>query len=480
MDTKKIGEFLKSLRKAKGLTQQAVADELYVFALDLFVLLISYFIYMKSENKKVLIYPIFIAALICCLYNNYSDKLVTKEDISLQHNTYNYSILSSLIDEDEDIYRVGNDMFKMRTLNRVVDIDYYLPSMYSSLSNMNYYNFVNNDMFNEMEYRISTAISSSKNIMFNTLMGTKYIVSNSGVPIGYTNINDSNVYVNENVLPIGYATKNIISKNDFEELSYPDKVYSLISSVVVDNDVEYEYKSKIKEENLDYSIELNDVTVKDEINKYVLDSKENGNIKLKLNKPYKNKMLFISFDMGYSQTCLIGDTSIIINGVKNTLSCRGWTYHNKNYGFEYVISSNDEISELFIEFSEGKYEISNIKVYSLDYKHVLDSVSTVDEFKINKELTIGDKIVGDININRNGYFVLSIPYEERGFSIYLDEQLIDYEMVNNAFIGFPINEGHHKIEIIYTAPYLLEGMIVSILGYMIFLPIIYSDFRKRK
>ena len=30
MDTKKIGEFLKSLRKAKGLTQQAVADELYV------------------------------------------------------------------------------------------------------------------------------------------------------------------------------------------------------------------------------------------------------------------------------------------------------------------------------------------------------------------------------------------------------------------------------------------------------------------
>ena len=30
MDTKKIGEFLKCLRKAKGLTQQAVADELYV------------------------------------------------------------------------------------------------------------------------------------------------------------------------------------------------------------------------------------------------------------------------------------------------------------------------------------------------------------------------------------------------------------------------------------------------------------------
>ena len=35
---------------------------------------------------------------------------------------------------------------------------------------------------------------------------------------------------------------------------------------------------------------------------------------------YKDKLLFITFDMEYSQTCLIGDTSITINDVKNIIA----------------------------------------------------------------------------------------------------------------------------------------------------------------
>ena len=59
--------------------------------------------------------------------------------------------------------------------------------------------------------------------------------------------------------------------------------------------------------------------------------------------------------------------------------------------------------------------------------------------------------------------------------------MIEYEKINDIFIGFPINEGYHDIKIIYTSPYLLEGMMISICGYMIFLPIIYNDiFRKKR
>ena len=136
--------------------------------------------------------------------------------------------------------------------------------------------------------------------------------------------------------------------------------------------------------------------------------------------------------MNYSESCLIGDTHITINGVTNTLSCRSWTYHNKNYNFEYIISSNEEIDKLFIEFTKGKYEISNIKVYSLDYNNLLKSVKNVDVFNFNKELTKGDEIVGDINVTENGYFKISIPYEKDGFSVYVDNKLTEYELVDNA------------------------------------------------
>ena len=51
--------------------------------------------------------------------------------MSLQFNTYNYDKLNKLLDEDENIYRVSNNMMGMKNLNRVVDTKYYLSSIYS-------------------------------------------------------------------------------------------------------------------------------------------------------------------------------------------------------------------------------------------------------------------------------------------------------------------------------------------------------------
>lgn len=453
----------------------------YIFILDVLVVFVSLFMYFKNKDKKYIMYPVCLCALITCLVSNYSEKLVSKEDISLQHNTYNYNILNKILENDENIYRVGNDIMGMKNINRVINSNYYLPSMYSSLENPNYYNLYVNSIGNEMENRISTAMMPTKNILFNTYTSTKYMITNTKVPIGYENVENSNVYVNENVLPIGYSTTKVISKDVYDNLDYPEKNYALISNVVLEGVDKTEYKERTKKEELKYESEYKYLTLRQEDDKYIIQSEKDGNIILNLNKSYKNKMLFIRFDMEYSESCLIGDTSITINDVKNTLSCRGWTYHNKNYTFEYVISSSEEINSLDIKFSKGKYIISNINVYSLDYNYITDYVSSVDEFVIDKEITKGDVIKGSINVSENGYFVISVPYEEKGFTIYLDGKMIEYEKINDIFIGFPINEGYHDIKIIYTSPYLLEGMMISICGYMIFLPIIYNDiFRKKR
>lgn len=480
IDSKKNIKFLISLiiiSLAQIITY--VVTKEYLYLIDTSILLIAFFLYREFGKKNILLYVIIFTSLATCLINNYTDKLVTKDDMSLQYNTYNYDKLSDIINNESTIYRVGNDILGLETINRVEDIDYYLPSIYSSIENQNYYNFVNNEIGNEMQDRISTAIFSSKNIVFNTYMGVKYLITNSMIPIGYSNVKDSNIYTNENVFPIGYSTSKIMSKEDYDKLSYPYNLHALISNIVVDKDTESSFKSKLKEETIKYTIDSKNVNIDKKDNNYTINSEDNGKLNLKLNKTYDNKILFISFDMNYSESCKVGNTSITINGVKNTLSCKGWTYPNNNYKFDYVISSNDPISELNVEFSKGKYEISNIKVYSLDYEYLLEAVDSVDEFVINKELTLGDKIVGNINVTENGYFMLTIPYD-KWFSITIDNKNISYEKVDNAFIGFPINEGSHEITIRYISPYLFEGMVVSLFGYMIFLPIIYSDYIKKK
>ena len=456
-------------------------DKEYIYIIEVVIAFISYLFYKKYGYKEILIYTFAISSLVCTLSCNYSDKLVTKNDLSLQLNTYNYTKLSKHIDDDENIYRVGNPIYGFKNVNRVSDIDYYLPSIYSSINNKYYNKFYLNNISNELENRVSTGLTSTNNIMFNTYMGVKFIVDDSKTPIGYENMKDSNIFINNNVLPIGYATSNVISNNSYSKLSYPENVYALLSNIVVENyDDEKEYLNKVVEEDINYEVVSSNLKIDKELNKYVINNnEEDGTLVLKLDKKFNNKILFISFDMNYLESCLVGDTSITINGIKNNLTCKGWTYPNKNNNFTYAISSNDIVEELNIEFTKGRYEISNINIYSLDYNYVLDVVNNVDEFKINKDKTIGDKIVGDINVNENGYFMLSIPYD-KGFNVYVDGELVKYELVDNAFIGFPINEGHHDIEIAYISPYLLEGMILSITGYMIFIPIIYTDLVRRK
>ena len=388
--------------------------------------------------------------------------------------------LNLILENDKNIYRVGNDLMRMKNINRVINSNYYLPSMYSSLENKNYYNLFVNNISNEMENRISTAIEPTKNILFNTITSTKYMITDTSVPIGYKQIENSNIYVNEKVLPIGYVTTKVISKDLYDNLNFPEKAYALVTHVIDEDADTTNYAEKVIKEMLEYESEYKHIDIETKEDKYIIQSDENGKIVLNLNKSYKDKLLFITFNMEYSESCKIGDTSVTINDVKNTLSCKEWTYHNKNYTFEYVISSNDEINKLDIKFSKGKYIISNINVYSLDYGYITDYVDSVDEFIIDKDKTKGDEIIGGINVNENGYFVLSIPYEEKGFTIYVDNKITEYEKINDTFIGFPINEGYHDIKIIYTSPYLFEGMIVSICGYLILLPIIYNDVFKKK
>lgn len=451
------------------------------FILDVVILIISYFIYLKSKNKRILIYPLCICAFICCIGNNYTDKLESRDYYNIQNDYSNYERLSKIIDNEETLHRVSNDILGMSNSNRVVDTDFLLPTIYSSLENTNYYDFANNMIYNEMENRISTGITSSKNILFNTFMSTKYMITKSVVPIGYNNIIGTDIYYNDNVLPIGYATSKLMSYEEYEKLDNINKVEALMTNIITNTDVESNYSTKLNLEETDYEYTYENLSIETRVDEYVINALDNAAINIDLNKKYDNKILLISFDMKYSESCLIGDTSITINGIKNTLSCKGWTYPNKNNTFEYAISSNESIEELNIELSKGKYEITNIKMYSIDYDYITDYVNSVNEFEIDKNKTKGDYIVGEINVSENGYFILTVPYEEKGFEIYLDNKKVDYEKVNTTFIGFPIHEGSHKISIKYTSPYLKEGIIITLCSSMIMLPILYTDlFIKKK
>lgn len=442
------------------------------FLLDGVLFILTLLLYKKFQKKWIIYVVLALESILICLGINLDDSLIKIEDFEAQNSSSLNEIMEDIASADKGVYRTAIDLKASNEIvNKVNHISQNGITLYSSTYNTSYSSFFY-EFNNNRASRNMFITSESGNALFESYMGVKYLITDKKAPTGYfvwKKYDDYTVYINKNTLPIGYATDRVISRENYDSLSFPDDVLSLIGNVV-SGDGNFNYESKAKA----FDVDFEEALVKGlDIEKYKEGYKvsSSGNLKLNFNSE-NDKIYLLRFTVENPQACFKGDTWIKVNGITNKLTCKSWKYFNSNYTFDYTLSNFDELN---IEFSEGVHYIKKIEFYSVDYDDLFDNL---DEFKIDEVL--GDKISGSIDVSQDGYFNLSIPYDE-GFVIKVDGKKVDYEKVNKAFIGFPISEGMHKIEIEFKAPLALFGKIISICAFGIFIVIlIYDKFRGRK
>lgn len=434
---------------------------------DFIIFMIAFILFNKYKKIVIIAFPLILFAFNNNLEINRLDKLVTKDLIDMQLKNINELSLNN-----QNLYRFGDLKLQTQNINRINNINNYQASIYSSTNNLYYNNFYFEEFGNEITYRNNLITPQPKNILFNMYMGIKYLIGDDLDIIGYNK--ENGIYVNNDVLPIGYAKTNLINIYDYEKLVYPYNIEAILNNVVVNKEVSNNYISNIDELNFNYELISDNVKIENNNKVYSFTSGNDGLITINLDKPIIGEVLMFKFDMLYNQNCSRGDVLITVNGITNKLTCKQWKYHNQNHTFEYSISSNEPITNLTMNLTKGKYEIGNIKFYTLSYDNLKSIKDNIDEFVFDNNLTKGDHIEGNINVTNDGYFVLNIPYD-KGFNIYVDNELINYELVNKSFIGFDIKKGYHNIKIDYKSPYLDISKYLSILGLGMFLIVIYKD-----
>jgi len=425
------------------------------------MLLCIYFV-NKNGNYKYFYFILFPVLLIMSICFNLGDNLVNKNDID-----NNGVLIEDILNDDSSFYRIGVYDKDLNHVNKIYDLEYYENTVYSSSSSIGLKDFYYNRLGNEVIFRSYGMMPTTNNLFYNIYTGNKYIVSDKFDSYLYHEISD-NIYKNDMVFPVGYATNKLMSFTYYNSLSYPDNIYAYLNYIIIDNDdIITEFDPLFEKIFLDYDVIYSDVNYIRLKSSLFVNSNKNSKVKLKINNDLKDKVLLISLDMKYKESCGIGDTYISINGIKNKLTCNGWKYENQNSHFEYVLSDKN-LEELDIILSKGKYYISNIRFYVIDYSDIYSIVEEMDPFVIDREKTKGDVIYGDINVSNSGYFNLSIPYD-KGFNIYVDGNLVSYEKVDVNFIGFEIEKGYHEIKIEYKSPFKNIGVILSSIGFILFL-----------
>ena len=451
--------------------------------IDLALLLLFLYEYGESRKKDLIFIPIILVSIISCVVINQFDELVDFDKFDNITSNKEVKLLEKALDKEDDFYRVSNDYLGLTGINKVSLLNEYKASIYSYVSNNNLKDFYYNHIGNEIIYGEFGAMSDVNNVIYNMYMSNKYILTKNNPPIGYKEVSSSGkikLYKNDKVLPLGYASLNLMSKKDFNKLKFPYNSEALLKNIIVSEKVKSDFKSSIVKKDIGYFIKksekLNIFRTKNDIQ---IRANKNAKLTLSLKETLKDKIVFIKFNVEQHNKCDMGNEEIIINGVSNKLTCIDSKDDNKNTEFKYVLSSNDPVSEAVLEFSRGLHKISNIETYIMDYNSIGEIHNNIDQFEINKKKTVGDVIVGNINVSQDKYFHLSVPYD-KGFSIYVDGEKVDYYRSDIDFIGFKIKKGRHKILIRYDAPLLKAGIFISVFGIICFGNVLFFEFIRNK
>lgn len=406
----------------------------YLYYIDLLFMILLIIFYRKFN--KYIFGLVLILNFILCINLNLSENYIPN------NYDFDYSFKSN------DYYRVSN-------LNNVfvnVNEGNYISSFYSSTGNK-YYNNLYHNIFHVNNSSInSMSLNSSSNVLFNEFMGNKYVISDYDIGYPYNKIGD-NLYRLDQVYPIGYVNHNTINRDYFNSLDYPYNLDLLLNYIVTDDSLNKPV-SNIKEVKLDYSYDLSNSYIEGG-KLYVLND---DIISVHINDDLSNKLLFISINGQEEQE---SDISFSINGQDNILTHKGWRYPNNNFDFNYCIGGTNDLE---IKLSPGVYNISDIHTYILDNSFI--SSNDFDEFKISSMDSNG--IIGNIDVTQDGYFILKVPYD-KGFKIFLNDDIIDYSIVDDSFIGFYLNRGSYNIRVEYEPPYLNHGKCLSIVGFVLFI-----------
>ncbi|HOZ53766.1 MAG TPA: YfhO family protein, partial [Bacilli bacterium] len=252
-------------------------------------------IFNSKLNKnviKIIIILLMVEAVVMNLRYNYKDNLLTEKIIDKK--TPNLLEMQ----KDTGVYRTDVIYSELQNINKVYN-NHNITTIYSSVEHPDYLEFYYNKFNNAMTHRNFRIIYANNNYLFQSYMGVKYVVTNKLLGQGYTLVNqykNLKLYKINNYRSIAYINNNYMSKNEYSNLQYPYNVEALLKYTVLDENINSNYKTKIKEISLD-NIDLKKFNSKYKDSVYTLKFNKTTKVEYKTNMNLDNKLLFIRFNM---------------------------------------------------------------------------------------------------------------------------------------------------------------------------------------
>lgn len=497
---------------------------IWVWADLALVILLFVILYLRGRQRQVSgVFRLAIIAMCICIFSyaillHRNDEMIEKGDTV----TSNFGKEELAEFYQDDSYRFDTLFHPYQHSNRLVAYGAGRTSMYTSTANVRYSHFFYDEIQNPIGNNNRVGLFDRANPFFQYLMGVRYLEANENVlPVGYE-IRQQKGYAvlaeREDVLPLCYGTTELLSEDAYRKLHFPENLEALTARSVVagenrsqetDEETqktdEQSQKTDVQSQKADelirgdsrFESHFEELSMK-EGQDYEIQQISKKKYTITPKEAITGKILAVTFRVEpKSESAVL----ITINGITNKLSGASAAYPNGNKNFTYILSSPKPMEEFTVKTS-GSYEISDVHVYSMDAAYLgnrtvypleeqsekavadaaeqeeRDEPEDIDAFGPASGKPAGRTVAsGSITMPEDGYFVTSYPYQS-GYRAYVDGKAQEIEKVNTAFVGFPLEAGTHEIRLTYEPPLQKAGMVLSAVGWVIWLGMLISQVRR--
>lgn len=328
-------------------------------------------------------------------------------------------------------------------------------------------------------------------------------------------------YKNEQALPLGYTYSQYITRSEYDALSYTDRQTALLYNAVLEDDTETALAKGSVAANsstIDFSVKLpenedGEKLVQQQGNTFVTYSSQKIVLDLKNAQPNKETYLilkgaeYIQNDPvttaknkgdwedllpreqaklkenseDYTMPNQVSPTITMFSTAKKLhLYTPSYTYYSGVHDFcinlGYYEEPPQKITIQLPKIGEYTFDIEVVQLDLSDYEAQTDALAAEH---LENVVFSDNLITGNITVSEDKLMCLSLPYSP-GWTAYVDGKEVPIKQTGVAFMGIELSAGEHTVELRYFTPYLAFGILVSAVGWAVFVIWVIIDLWKNK
>ena len=422
--------------------------------------------------------------------NAYEKQFIENGEIHHIYATANGKIehfqeaIEYLKQEDHSFYRIAKKETNYQNLSIIYE--YHPIELYLSLGNKHVFSL--SESLDDRCYTTTRCVNGAdRRTKFSTLLGCKYYICHEKdkqyVPYGYTlyhQIEETQIYKNENYLPVGVVYSSYLSSEAWEKLSALEKEDALLSTTMVEDKAKENAATIQPPTSLHYHVKDNRTQ-----NNTIITKKKDKTITLTIEDIPENAELYISLkNIQYKAKRNKSDFKVTakIDGIETSedlKNCVTSAYYINHKNFLMNLGNTNTIhsNKLTLTFDKkGTYTFDQIQVLAVPMKLYEEKVKELTKMEHIQANTNG--ISGEVTTERAGILQIATSYSD-GWKAYVDGKRVELLKVNKAFIGCEVEAGKHTVEFKYTTPYLKAGAISSAIGILLYVGILVIEKKKK-